>query len=90
MFFIDGVVEKWLEMNKVNRDTRRKGFVQKYGKLYVVELDALLAIVPEELKIIVQESVDGFFDEDVYKEVLSKYHSKSIERLVHERARFLD
>lgn len=77
-------------VDKVNRDTRRNGFVQKYGKLYVVELDVLLAIVPEELKTIVQESVDGFFDEDVYKEVLSKYHSKSIERLVHKRARFLD
>ena len=73
-------------MDKVNRDTRKNGFIEKYGKLYVVELDALLAIVPEELKIIVQDSVDEFFDEDIYEAVLSKHPPKTIER----RVRFLE
>lgn len=75
-------------VDKVNRDTRKNGFVEKYGKLYVVELDALLAIVPEEFRTIVQESVDEFFDEDIYKAVLSKHRPNVIERLVHQR--FLD
>jgi hypothetical protein len=50
----------------------------------------LLAIVPEEFRTIVQESVDAFFDEDVYKVVLSKHHPKNIERLVQTRVKFLD
>jgi hypothetical protein len=49
-------------INKVNNDTRKNAFIRKYGKLYVVELDALLAIGPDEFKSIVQESVDQFFD----------------------------
>ena len=28
-------------IDKVNHDTRKDGFIKKYGKLYVVELDAL-------------------------------------------------
>ena len=37
-------------IDKVNHDTRKNGFIRKYGKLYIVELDALLAIVPDEFK----------------------------------------
>jgi hypothetical protein len=33
-------------IDKVNNDTRRNGSIKKYGKLYIVELDALLAIIP--------------------------------------------
>ena len=40
-------------IDKVNNDTRKNAFIRKYGKLYIVELDALLAIVPE-FKSIVQ------------------------------------
>jgi hypothetical protein len=31
-------------INKVNHDTRKNGFIKKYGKLYNVELGALLVI----------------------------------------------
>jgi hypothetical protein len=27
-------------IDKVNHDTRKEGFIKKYGKLYIVELDA--------------------------------------------------
>jgi hypothetical protein len=37
----------------------------------VIELDALLAIVPDEFKSIVQISVDQFFDPGIYQNVLS-------------------
>lgn len=28
-------------IDKVNNDTRKNGFIRKYGKLYIVELDTL-------------------------------------------------
>jgi hypothetical protein len=37
-----GLVPKSKEtIDKVNHDTRKDGFIKKYGKLYIVELDAL-------------------------------------------------
>ncbi|MFZ0513680.1 MAG: hypothetical protein WAM14_18885 [Candidatus Nitrosopolaris sp.] len=60
-------------IDKVNHDTRKDRFIKKYGKLYIVELDALLAIVPDEFKSIVQESVDQFFDQGIYQAVLSDH-----------------
>ena len=76
-------------IEKVNHDTRKDGFIKKYGKLYVVELDALLAIRPDEFKSIVQESVDQFFDEGIYQAVLSDHQPNLLDRLVQERIRFI-
>jgi hypothetical protein len=42
-------------IDKVNHDTRKNGFIKKYGKLYIVEVDALLAIVPDKFKSIVKD-----------------------------------
>ncbi|MGA9151055.1 MAG: hypothetical protein WBZ36_10780 [Candidatus Nitrosopolaris sp.] len=56
--------------------------VRKYGKLYVVELDALLAIVPDEFKLIVRGSVDQFFDQEIYQAVLSDNQPELVDRLV--------
>jgi hypothetical protein len=58
-------------IDKVNHDTRKDRFIKKYGNLYVVELDALLAIAPDEFKTIVQGSVDQFFDQGIYQAVLA-------------------
>lgn len=77
-------------LDKVKRDTRTNRFIEKYGKLYVVELDALLAIVPDEFKIMVQESVDKFFDEDIYQLELAKHSPDMIKRLVRKKVRFLN
>ncbi len=63
-------------IDKVNHDTRKDGFIKKYGKLYIVELDALLAIVPDEFNSIVQTSVDQFFDQEIYQDVLSANQSE--------------
>jgi hypothetical protein len=76
-------------IDKVNHDTRKNGFIKKYGKLYIVELGALLAIVPDEFKSIVQESVDQFFDEEIYQDVLSDHQPQLVDKLVHERIRFI-
>jgi hypothetical protein len=76
-------------IEKVNNDTRKNGFIRKYGKLYVVELDALLAIVPNEFKLIVQESVDQFFDTRIYQEVLSDNPKEAVDSLIQDRVRFI-
>lgn len=77
-------------LDKVSRDTRTNGFIKKYGKLYVVELDALLAIVPKEFKIMVQGLVDKFFEEDIYKLEFAKHSPERIKRLVRKKVRFVD
>jgi hypothetical protein len=41
-------------IHKVNQDTRKNGFIKKYGKLYIVELDALLATVPGDTHFFVE------------------------------------
>jgi hypothetical protein len=49
-------------LDKLDKDSRKGGFVDKHGQLIAVELDALLAIVPDQFKQLVQESVDQYFD----------------------------
>lgn len=57
-------------MNKLNRDSNRFAFIEKYGSLFQIEVDALEAIAPDEFERLVLESVDEFFDERIYKENL--------------------
>jgi hypothetical protein len=76
-------------IDKVNHDTRKNGFIKKYGKLYIVELDALLAIVPDKFKSIVQGSIDQFFDREIYQAVLAENQPEMVDRLVQERVRFI-
>ncbi len=88
-FNLPVVPENQQTIKKVKSDTRTNSFIEKYGKLYVVELDALLAIVPDEFKHILQESVDQFFDQRIYQAVLSDHQPELLDRLVQERIRFI-
>lgn len=54
------------EIEKLRRDSRFKNW--EHGN-YRVELDALLAFVPDEFKRIIEESIKEYFDEDIYSEV---------------------
>jgi hypothetical protein len=77
-------------LDKLHRDSRTNRFVDKHhGKLFAVELDALLAIAPEEFKWIVQDSVEQYFDEDMYETQQAKHTPEEIERLVGQKVRFL-
>lgn len=88
-FNLPVVPESQETIKKVKSDTRTNSFIEKYGKLYVVELDALLAIVPDEFKRILHESVDQFFDQRIYQAVLSDHQPELLDRLVQERIRFI-
>jgi hypothetical protein len=67
---------------KLNRDSRTTRFVEKYGSLYAVELDALPALIPYEFKKLVIQSVEHFFDKEIYTEIISKYSADEIHELL--------
>jgi hypothetical protein len=77
-------------LDKLGKDSRKDGFIDKHGQLIAVELDALLAIVPDEFKQLVQESVDQYFDEDIYEKEQAKHSPEEIKRLVHNKVRFFE
>jgi hypothetical protein len=70
---VDAKTEK-----KLKRDARAKRFIEKYEKLYQIEVDALPAKVPEEFRDMVTKPIDDFFDDDIYDKVLEKYPSEDI------------
>lgn len=88
-FNLPSVPDNQGTLNKVNNDTRVEKFKEKHGKLFVVELDALLAMVPEELKLMVQKSVDRFFNQTIYDDLRAEYTPEHIERLVQSKIKFL-
>lgn len=57
------------EIEKLHRDSR---FAKWEHGDYRVELDALLAFVPDEFERIVKESVKEYFNEDIYEDTLNK------------------
>lgn len=80
-------------IDKLNNDSRKAGFIRKYGKLYGVELDSLLALVPDEFEKLVQDSVDQLFDQGLYKRIRAKISAtapKEVGRHVRQKVRFLD
>jgi hypothetical protein len=77
-------------LNKLNKDTRKSKFILKYGELYAVELDALLAIAPDEFEKILMESVDQFFDKTIYEQNLNQYSSNEIQKMIKTKIQNLD
>lgn len=67
---------------KMGRDVQTNGFLEKYGKLYAVELDALPAKIPDEFRRLVVEKVEQYFDEDIYNELVEKYKPQEIRKLL--------
>ena len=67
---------------KMNRDSRTTGFVEKYGRLYAVELDALPAFIPDVFRKLVIQSVEKFYDIEIYKQILSNNSTNEINKLL--------
>lgn len=75
-------------MMKLEQDPNAEGFrLENNGQLFQIELDALSALRPDELKDLLEKSVDEHFDDDIYHRVISdpKYSSTHIRRLVRNR-----
>jgi hypothetical protein len=54
-------------MAKLRNHPGRDAFIEKYGDLFQIEVDALQAIKPTEFKAIVLGCIDELFDEGIYK-----------------------
>ncbi|MEM1690084.1 MAG: hypothetical protein QW794_02205 [Thermosphaera sp.] len=54
---------------KLQRDPRARMFIEKYGFLGQVEIDAMIALQYEEARRILAEAVRRYFDDNIYQEV---------------------
>ena len=77
-------------INKSNKDTRKYKFISQYGDLYAVELDALLAIAPDEFEKLFIQSVDQFFDKTICEQNLEQYSSNEIQKIIKSKIQDLD
>lgn len=67
------------------KDSRTSSFIQKYGKLYAVEIDALPALIPEDFKKLVIQSVDQFYDQNIYDNIIENVSIDEITELLKSR-----
>lgn len=77
-------------LTKLRRDPRRQSFMNKHnGELFQIEIDALQVYAPLEFKNLVQNSVDRYFDERIYQQVLTapEHSPKKIDQLVYKTIR---
>jgi hypothetical protein len=74
--------------DKLENDSRtKKSMEDNFGELYAVELDALFALYPDEFERLIIDIVNGYFDEEIYYEIISNpaYQEDAIRRLVHDK-----
>jgi hypothetical protein len=79
-------------LRKLKKDTRARSFMRRHnGELFQIEVDALQAYAPEEFKNLVQQSVDKYFDQHIYNEVLSDplHSEEGVTRLVRKKVKWL-
>jgi hypothetical protein len=67
---------------KLKRDPRSASFVRKHGRLFQIELDALQAYAPEEFKQLVLESVNEFYNQQIYDDLLKPYSHDNLKKLL--------
>ena len=67
----------------MENDSRTNGFMEKYGTLYATELDALPALIPDVFRQeLVIDEVEQYFDDEIYTELVEKYKSRDIHKLL--------
>jgi len=85
---------------KLRRDPRSKSYTYDY----VVELDALVAYVPQEFRRIIREAVDRYHDKDVYsrvrrevdelyeksREVIEEHKKEALKKILEQARRMLE
>lgn len=86
----DALSEK--SRQKLINDTRSDNFRKKYGGLYQAELDGFLGRHAKQFKSIVLNSVDRYFDQNIYQAMLAlpEHRPDEISRLVNSKVKFLD
>jgi hypothetical protein len=49
----------------------------------------MIAIIPDQFKSMVEESVDKFFNKKIYRKVKAENQPEMVDRLVHDKVRFI-
>ena len=57
------------------------------GQEFAVELDALTVYAPEEFKEMVQDTVSGFYDQDVYNWEVDKRSTKKFKKEIRQQVK---
>jgi hypothetical protein len=71
---------------KMDRDSKSLQFIEKYGKLYAVELDALPALIPDVFRQeLVIDQVEQYFDERIYQELIDEYTPEDVNKLLKDK-----
>ena len=73
-------------LQKLLRNSNANAFIDENGSLYQIETDALQKD-PKKLRKLVLDSVDQYFSDDIYQELLNKFSQKNIYDLVTEKIR---
>jgi hypothetical protein len=77
-------------LEKLKRDSRRYQFMENHdGRLFQVEVDALAALQPDVFRDLVLNSVDQFYDENIYDEASNEHTENDIRKMVKKSARGL-
>jgi hypothetical protein len=79
---------------KLKKDSRRFQFMETHGldsedQLFQVEIDALAALQPDVFRDLVLNSVDQFYDEDIYEETSNETTKDDIRKIVKKSAQNL-
>jgi hypothetical protein len=74
---------------KLNRDRTRHRFKARHGgKLFQVEVDALMAYDAPGFRTMLQKAIDDKFNNDIYQKALVEYSSESIKENVNKSIRY--
>jgi hypothetical protein len=71
-------------------DSRTLRFVNKYGRLYAIELDALAGKEPEAFSSLVRDAVDEHFDESIWDKYKNKLTTKAAQREIRKRIKVIE
>ena len=75
-------------IQKFHNDARTEKFKEKNnGQEFAVELDALTVYAPEEFKEMVQDTVSGFYDQDVYNWEVDKRSTKKFKKEIRQQVK---
>jgi hypothetical protein len=81
--------------DKYDRDPRKNKFEEENGGSYAVELDALAVYAPDDYIKMIQDTVDNFYDEEIYNAELDERSTpefrQNIRQMVYDKTKeFLD
>lgn len=69
---------------KLVNDKRTAGFKEKHGKVYATEVSALSGSHPEIFEKVVTDSVNQYFDNDIYEQELKQHNENYTEDFIKE------